>query len=137
MCGIVGYIGSKDSSSIVLSGLKRLEYRGYDSYGFCFIDKGKASIFKRVGKIDNTEKEFLENNFKGNVCLAHDRWATTGLVTEENAHPHTDCKKEVFIVHNGIVENYKELKEKLIKEGHNFKSETDTEVIAHLIEKYI
>ncbi|MDD3386565.1 MAG: glutamine--fructose-6-phosphate transaminase (isomerizing) [Candidatus Pacebacteria bacterium] len=136
MCGIVGYIGSKDSSSIVLSGLKRLEYRGYDSYGFCFIDKGKASIFKRVGKIDNTEKEFLENNFKGNVCLAHDRWATTGLVTEENAHPHSDCKNEVFIVHNGIVENYKELKEKLIKEGHNFKSETDTEVIAHLIEKY-
>ncbi|MFA5754921.1 MAG: glutamine--fructose-6-phosphate transaminase (isomerizing) [Candidatus Paceibacterota bacterium] len=136
MCGIVGYIGNKEASSIVLSGLKRLEYRGYDSYGFCFINENKASLFKRVGKIDNTEKEFLENNFKGNICLAHDRWATTGLVTEENAHPHSDCKNEIFIVHNGIVENYKELKEKLIKEGHNFKSETDTEVIAHLIEKH-
>jgi glucosamine--fructose-6-phosphate aminotransferase (isomerizing) len=136
MCGIVGYIGNKEASSIVLSGLKRLEYRGYDSYGFCFINNNKASLFKRVGKIDNTEKEFLENNFKGNICLAHDRWATTGLVTEENAHPHSDCKNEIFLVHNGIVENYKELKEKLIKEGHNFKSETDTEVIAHLIEKH-
>lgn len=136
MCGIVGYIGNKEASSIVLSGLKRLEYRGYDSYGFCFINEEKASLFKRVGKIDNTEKEFLENNFKGNICLAHDRWATTGLVTEENAHPHSDCKNEIFIVHNGIVENYKELKEILIKEGHHFKSETDTEVIAHLIEKY-
>lgn len=136
MCGIVGYIGEKEAASIVLSGLKRLEYRGYDSYGFCFINDNKASIFKRVGKIEKTEKEFLENNFKGNVCISHNRWATTGLVTEENAHPHGDCKGEIFLVHNGIIENYKDLKEKLIKEDHIFKSETDTEVIAHLIEKY-
>jgi len=136
MCGIVGYIGNKEAASIVLSGLKRLEYRGYDSYGFCFIDSGKASLFKRVGKIEKTEKEFLGKDFKGSVCISHNRWATTGLVTEENAHPHSDCKGEIFIVHNGIVENYKELKNKLIEEGHIFKSETDTEVIAHLIEKY-
>lgn len=136
MCGIVGYIGKQEASNIVLSGLKRLEYRGYDSYGICFVEKDKYSLFKRVGKIEKTEQEFLNNNFKGNVCIAHNRWATTGLVNEENAHPHCDCKKEIFVVHNGIVENYKELREKLIKEGHKFISETDTEVIAHLIEKY-
>lgn len=136
MCGIVGYIGKQDASNIVLSGLKRLEYRGYDSYGICFIEKDKHHLFKRVGKIEKTEQEFLNKNFKGNVCIAHNRWATTGLVNEENAHPHCDCKEEIFVVHNGIVENYKELKEKLIKEGHKFSSETDTEVIAHLIEKY-
>ncbi len=136
MCGIVGYIGKQNASNIVLSGLKRLEYRGYDSYGICFVEKDKYSLFKRVGKIEKTEQEFLNNNFKGNVCIAHNRWATTGLVNEENAHPHCDCKKEIFVVHNGIVENYKELREKLIKEGHKFSSETDTEVIAHLIEKY-
>ncbi|MDK2949073.1 MAG: hypothetical protein PWQ56_238 [Patescibacteria group bacterium] len=136
MCGIVGYIGKQEASNIVLSGLKRLEYRGYDSYGICFVEKDKYSLFKRVGKIERTEQEFLNNNFKGNVCIAHNRWATTGLVNEENAHPHCDCKEEIFVVHNGIVENYKELREKLIKEGHKFISETDTEVIAHLIEKY-
>ncbi|MDD2274220.1 MAG: glutamine--fructose-6-phosphate transaminase (isomerizing) [Candidatus Pacebacteria bacterium] len=136
MCGIVGYIGKQDASNIVLSGLKRLEYRGYDSYGICFIEKDKHHLFKRVGKIEKTEQDFLNKNFKGSVCIAHNRWATTGLVNEENAHPHCDCKEEIFVVHNGIVENYKELKEKLIKEGHKFSSETDTEVIAHLIEKY-
>jgi len=136
MCGIVGYIGNKEASPILLSGLKRMEYRGYDSYGFCFLNNNKASLFKRVGKIDNTEEEFLSKDFKGQIGIGHSRWATTGLVTEENAHPHCDCKNEIFVVHNGIIENYKELKAKLIKEGHVFKSETDTEVIAHLIEKY-
>lgn len=136
MCGIVGYIGTKNASPILLAGLKRMEYRGYDSYGFCFLNNGEASLFKRVGKIEKTEQEFLDNDFKGNVSIGHSRWATTGLVTEENAHPHCDCKGEIFVVHNGIVENYKELKVKLIKEGHIFKSETDTEIIAHLIEKY-
>ncbi|MFA5729642.1 MAG: glutamine--fructose-6-phosphate transaminase (isomerizing) [Candidatus Paceibacterota bacterium] len=136
MCGIVGYIGNKEASPILLSGLKRMEYRGYDSYGFCFLNDNKASLFKRVGKIDNTEEEFLSKDFKGQIGIGHSRWATTGLVTEENAHPHCDCKNEIFVVHNGIIENYKELKAKLIKEGHVFKSETDTEVIAHLIEKY-
>lgn len=136
MCGIVGYIGNRDSMAIVFSGLKRLEYRGYDSYGFCFIDNGKANVFNRIGKIEKTEKEFLEKGFKGNLSIGHSRWATTGLVTEENAHPHWDCKNEIFVVHNGIIENYKALKESLINEGHKFTSETDTEVIAHLIEKY-
>ncbi|MDD5098181.1 MAG: glutamine--fructose-6-phosphate transaminase (isomerizing) [Candidatus Pacebacteria bacterium] len=136
MCGIVGYIGNKDASPILLAGLKRLEYRGYDSYGFCFINEGKASLFKRVGKIERTEKEFVDCNFKGNLAICHSRWATTGLVTEENAHPHSDCKGEIFVVHNGIIENYKELRTKLINEGHVFKSETDTEVLAHLIEKH-
>jgi glucosamine--fructose-6-phosphate aminotransferase (isomerizing) len=136
MCGIVGYIGNGDASEILLSGLKRLEYRGYDSYGFCFIDKGKPSLFRRVGRIDRTENEFLAENFSASLGLGHSRWATTGLVNEENAHPHCDCKGEIFVVHNGIVENYKELKAKLLKEGHQFKSDTDTEIIAHLIEKH-
>ncbi|MCK9445875.1 glutamine--fructose-6-phosphate transaminase (isomerizing) [bacterium] len=136
MCGIVGYIGNKEASPILLAGLKRMEYRGYDSYGFCFLNNNNNFLFKRVGKIDNTEKEFLEQNSAGQIGIGHSRWATTGLVTEENAHPHCDCKGEIFVVHNGIVENYKELKANLIKEGHIFKSETDTEVIAHLIEKY-
>lgn len=136
MCGIVGYIGIKEAAPILLSGLKRMEYRGYDSYGFCFLNEGKVSLFKRVGKIENTEQEFLEKDFLGQIGIGHSRWATTGIVTEANAHPHCDCKGEIFVVHNGIIENYKELKVNLIKEGHVFKSETDTEVIAHLIEKY-
>lgn len=137
MCGIVGYIGPNNASDILLSGLKRLEYRGYDSYGFCLIKENKeAIVFKRIGRIDATENEFLEQNFNGNIGMGHSRWATTGLVNEENAHPHCDCKQEIFVVHNGIVENYKELKNKLIEEGHIFTSKTDTEVIAHLIEKY-
>ncbi|MDD4531777.1 MAG: class II glutamine amidotransferase, partial [Candidatus Pacebacteria bacterium] len=136
MCGIVGYIGNKEASPILLAGLKRLEYRGYDSYGFCILNEGKPGLFKRVGKIEKTEDEFLKSNLRGTVGVCHDRWATTGEVTQENAHPHCDCKGEIFVVHNGIVENYKELRDNLIKEGHKFRSETDTEVIAHLIEKY-
>jgi glucosamine--fructose-6-phosphate aminotransferase (isomerizing) len=136
MCGIVGYIGTKEASPILLAGLKRMEYRGYDSYGFCFLNNSNSFLFKRVGKIEGSEQEFLEKDFNGHIGIGHSRWATTGIVTEENAHPHCDCKGEIFVVHNGIVENYKELKAKLIAEGHIFKSETDTEVIAHLIEKY-
>ncbi|MDD5568864.1 MAG: glutamine--fructose-6-phosphate transaminase (isomerizing) [Candidatus Pacebacteria bacterium] len=133
MCGIVGYVGSKDALPIVLAGLKRLEYRGYDSYGFCVLN-GKPFLFKQIGKISENSDNF--DHVKGNVAISHTRWATTGEVTKENAHPHSDCKEEIFVVHNGIVENYKELKNNLIGEGHVFKSETDTEVIAHLIEKY-
>jgi len=133
MCGIVGYIGSKRALPIVLSGLKRLEYRGYDSYGFCALN-GLPFLFKAIGKISDNTDDF--ENVTGNVSIGHTRWATTGEVTRENAHPHTDCADEIFVVHNGIVENYKELREKLIEEGHCFKSETDTEVIAHLVEKY-
>ena len=137
MCGIIGYIGKKEASPILLSGLKRLEYRGYDSYGFCiFNKKNKPFLYRKVGKVSEGEKDFSKLNVEGNVGIAHSRWATTGAVTEENAHPHYDCHKNIFLVHNGIIENYKELKRKLIEEGHKFSSDTDTEVLAHLIEKF-
>jgi len=134
MCGIVGYIGNKKALPIVLSGLERLEYRGYDSFGFCVLGKDKF-VYKETGKISKAE-EVRSFDWDGTVGIAHTRWATTGEVTRENAHPHCDCREEIFVVHNGIIENYKQLKEKLIKEGHIFKSETDTEVLAHLIEKH-
>jgi glucosamine--fructose-6-phosphate aminotransferase (isomerizing) len=137
MCGIIGYIGSKPAFPILLSGLKRLEYRGYDSYGFCVLNnKNEPFLYKKVGKISDAEKELSNLVIEGNVGQAHTRWGTTGKITDENAHPHFDCKKNIFLVHNGIIENYRELKEKLIKEGHKFTSETDTEVLVHLIEKY-
>ena len=137
MCGIVGYIGKKEAFPILHSGLKRLEYRGYDSFGF-FILNGKdgSFLYKKVGKISEGEKDFSNFNAKGNIGIAHTRWATTGAVTKANAHPHFDCKKEIFLVHNGIIENYKEIKKRLMQEGHRFSSETDTEVLCHLIEKY-
>ena len=137
MCGIVGYIGKKPAFSILLSGLKRLEYRGYDSYGFCVLNQqNEPFLYKKVGKISEAEVELSNLKVNGRVGIAHTRWATTGAVTEANAHPHFDCKKDIFLVHNGIIENYREIKEKLIKEGHKFTSETDTEVVVHLIEKY-
>jgi glucosamine--fructose-6-phosphate aminotransferase (isomerizing) len=138
MCGIVGYIGKRQAFPILLSALKRLEYRGYDSYGFCVFNGTQDPFLrKRVGKISDAESELLEMDVKGSVGQAHTRWATTGGVTEENAHPHFDCQKNVFVVHNGIIENYSELKDQLIAEGHKFSSETDTEVLAHLIEKFL
>lgn len=136
MCGIVGYIGKKPAFPILLSGLKRLEYRGYDSYGFFVLGKEKDFLFKRVGKISDAEKELSNLVVEGNIGQAHTRWATTGAVNEDNSHPHWDCQKNIFLVHNGIIENYQELREKLINEGHHFNSECDTEVTAHLIEKY-
>jgi len=141
MCGIVGYI-SKDNNSkslqIGVEALKRLEYRGYDSAGFAFFDKNKKEIFcqKSVGKIAKLEEKIDSNLPSANPIILHTRWATHGGVTEDNAHPHFDCQKNIYLVHNGIIENYKELKEQLIKEGHKFNSETDTEVIVHLIEKF-
>ncbi|MCK4473923.1 glutamine--fructose-6-phosphate transaminase (isomerizing) [Candidatus Parcubacteria bacterium] len=135
MCGIVGYIGKKPALPVLLSGLKRLEYRGYDSYGFCILEKKKdVFLYKKKGKISELQEDF--SNIKGQIGIAHTRWATTGAVSEQNTHPHFDCHKNIFLVHNGIIENYQELKEQLIKEGHQFTSETDTEVLAHLIEKY-
>jgi glucosamine--fructose-6-phosphate aminotransferase (isomerizing) len=134
MCGIIGYIGKKPAFPILLSGLKRMEYRGYDSFGFSVLDGEKPFLFKKVGKISQFEQNFP--NPGGGIGIAHTRWATHGGVTEINAHPHLDCRKEIFLVHNGIIENYKELREELIKEGHKFTSECDTEVLCHLIEKY-
>lgn len=137
MCGIVGYIGQKPAFPVLLSGLKRLEYRGYDSFGFCVLNgKDSPFLYKKVGKISESEKELLDLKVEGNIGQAHTRWATTGAVTEKNAHPHFDCVQNIFLVHNGIIENYQEIKNALIKEGHKFNSETDTEVLVHLIEKY-
>ncbi|MCP6719266.1 MAG: glutamine--fructose-6-phosphate transaminase (isomerizing) [Patescibacteria group bacterium] len=138
MCGIIGYIGKKPAFPALLSGLKRMEYRGYDSYGFCVLNNEKEPFFhKKVGKISEAEPELLNLEVKGNIGQAHTRWATTGAVTDQNAHPHWDCKKNIFLIHNGIIENHKDLREKLIKEGHEFSSETDTEVLSHLVEKYL
>ena len=136
MCGIVGYIGKKEAFPILLSGLKKMEYRGYDSYGACILNsQNELFLCKKTGKISEAQ-EIYTLNPEGKMGIAHTRWATTGGISVENAHPHSDCHKDIFLVHNGIIENYQELKEKLIIEGHRFTSETDTEVLCHLIEKF-
>lgn len=138
MCGIVGYIGPKNDIRIGLEALKRLEYRGYDSAGMAVFDPEKNEIFveKAVGRISNLEEKLSKTNLKGMPFLFYTRWATHGGVTELNCHPHTDCQRNIFLVHNGIIENYQILKEKLIKKGHKFVSETDTEVLPHLMEHF-
>lgn len=139
MCGIVGYIGKQNDIKVGLAALRRLEYRGYDSAGVAVFNQEKNKIFslKKAGRIDFLEKEISNcgTDLVGSPSLFHTRWATHGGVTDQNAHPHCDCQGNIWLVHNGIIENYKELKEVLQKEGHKFTSETDTEVIAHLIEK--
>ena len=137
MCGIIGYIGNKEASPILIEGLKKLEYRGYDSAGVATINNKNILIKKDVGKISEIEKKLNWASLLGNVGIAHTRWSTHGAVTKMNAHPHNDCKNEIALVHNGIIENYAELRFLLAKEGHSFKSETDTEVLAHLIEKFL
>ncbi len=137
MCGITGYIGGDKTTEVLLDGLRRLEYRGYDSCGIAVVD-GKNSLYlKRVsGRVDALDKLVSAEPVKGaKAGVGHTRWATHGAPSEDNAHPHTDCSGEVVVVHNGIIENYLELKEKLLAGGHKFKSETDTEVIAHLLEE--
>jgi len=133
MCGIVGYIGKKQALPILLTGLRRLEYRGYDSAGIAILDKEKLTHIRAVGKIDNLEKEIGTQEAPGGVGIAHTRWATHGGVTEMNAHPHMSNNGKIVMVHNGIVENYRELKEKLPKE-FSFSSETDSEVLVNLIQ---
>ncbi len=136
MCGIIGYLGKRKAIDILVDGLKRLEYRGYDSAGVALFD-GKSILLRRVkGKIKDLEDTLNKSPVDGLYGIAHTRWATHGRPSEENAHPHKDCKGEIVVVHNGIIENYLQLKEELLKEGHRFSSETDSEVIAHLIEKY-
>ncbi|MEW6407707.1 MAG: glutamine--fructose-6-phosphate transaminase (isomerizing) [Patescibacteria group bacterium] len=136
MCGIVGYIGKKNAVPILLDGLKRLEYRGYDSAGLVCTDGKEIESCKAVGKVKKLEKKIKRSRFFCTLGIAHTRWATHGQVCEANTHPHFDCAKKIALVHNGIIENYDKLKKQLISEGHKFESETDTEVIAHLIEKY-
>ena len=137
MCGIVGYIGPKRVVPLILDGLRRLEYRGYDSAGIAVVgENGKLEIRRAPGKLRNLEESIRVTPMEGLYGIGHTRWATHGRPTEENAHPHRDCTGQVVVVHNGIIENYIELKRQLIAEGHKFVTETDTEVIAHLIEKF-
>jgi glutamine---fructose-6-phosphate transaminase (isomerizing) len=137
VCGIVGYIGPKAVVPLVIDGLRRLEYRGYDSAGIAVVGQnGKLELRRASGKLKNLEDLLAKSPIDGVYGLGHTRWATHGRPTEENAHPHRDCTGEIVVVHNGIIENYLELKHQLIEEGHKFQTETDTEIIAHLIEKY-
>lgn len=136
MCGIVGYIGDRDASSILMDGLNKLEYRGYDSAGIALYQQNQIEVCKRVGKLDNLEELVAENDPQGQVGIGHTRWATHGKPSTPNAHPHTGCESEFVVVHNGIIENYLSLKEELLQQGHDFSSETDTEVLVHLLEEY-
>jgi len=140
MCGIVGYIGKNKDIKIGLNALKRLEYRGYDSAGAAWFNQEQNKIFwaKKKGRIKALEEEINNGSFpkQGNPFIFHTRWASHGGITDANAHPHWDCKKNIFLVHNGIIENYKVLKKRLLEEGHQFSSETDTEILVHLIEKF-
>jgi glutamine---fructose-6-phosphate transaminase (isomerizing) len=137
MCGIVGYIGPKKVVPVIIEGLRKLEYRGYDSAGIAVVDAaGKLHIRRAPGKLRNLEEVIRDSPIEGTYGIGHTRWATHGRPTEENAHPHRDCTGQYVVVHNGIIENYLELKEKLQSEGHKFLTETDTEIVAHLVEKY-
>ncbi|HEX6546822.1 MAG TPA: glutamine--fructose-6-phosphate transaminase (isomerizing) [Bryobacteraceae bacterium] len=137
MCGIVGYIGKHEAVPVILDGLKRLEYRGYDSAGVAVLNGGRVLEVRRAsGKLRNLEEAVRNKPLAGAYGIGHTRWATHGRPTEENAHPHRDCKGEVVVVHNGIVENYLALRNELIAAGHHFLTETDTEVIAHLVEQF-
>jgi glutamine--fructose-6-phosphate transaminase (EC 2.6.1.16) len=133
MCGIFGYIGYRDAAPILVEGLKKLEYRGYDSFGLATLDR-HVEIRKKQGKISEAEGTFVD--LPGSIGISHTRWATHGVPNDLNAHPHRDCTRRIAVVHNGVIENYYELKRKLLKKGHTFESETDTEVVAHLIESH-
>lgn len=137
MCGIIGYIGKKQAREIVVEGLKRLEYRGYDSAGIALLDNEKIFVHKDKGKISQLATVLSVDTNQSTVGIGHTRWATHGEPNQTNAHPHLDCKNNIAVVHNGIVENYVQLKEKLLNKGHRFLSCTDSEVIAHLIEDYL
>ncbi len=136
MCGIVGYIGKRDALGMIMKGLFRLEYRGYDSAGIALIENKSIAIRKREGKLTELAKLLDKEPVKGVVGIGHTRWATHGPPNTVNAHPHTDCTGRFILVHNGIIENFASLKAELLKEGHTFKSETDSEVLVHLVEKY-
>ncbi len=134
MCGIVAYIGEKQAAPILIEGLKRLEYRGYDSAGVALLHEGEIQVIRTVGKVSSLEQRLHDHQTASGCGIAHTRWATHGKPTEVNAHPHTDCQGRISLIHNGIIENYNEIKTRLIQQGHRFQSETDSEVVAHLIE---
>jgi glucosamine--fructose-6-phosphate aminotransferase (isomerizing) len=136
MCGIIGYVGDRSVTEVLLQGLRSLEYRGYDSAGIAVVNRGSMKVLRSEGKLENLSRQVDPKAIPGSYGLGHTRWATHGRPNEENAHPHRDCTGEIVVVHNGIVENYLELKARLIKEGHRFQTETDTEVIAHTLEKH-
>ena len=135
MCGIVGYIGNKQAHPFLIEGLKRLEYRGYDSSGIALLDETQIQVFKKQGKVAEMESLVLSAEPHSTLGVGHTRWATHGVPSEKNAHPH--ASKDIFVVHNGIVENHEELRAELRSEGIRFSSQTDTEVIAHLVQHYI
>src|SRR5215510_8261885 len=138
MCGIVGYIGKQQAAPIILEGLRRLEYRGYDSAGISVLASGTLKTCKRKGKIDEGLARLLvDSPLAGALGLGHTRWATHGPPTDENSHPHADQSGKISIVHNGVIENYDRIKERIIHAGHTFKSATDTEVLAHLIGEHL
>src|SRR5450759_622211 len=137
MCGIIGYIGDKNPLPILLDGLKRLEYRGYDSAGVALLSNNTLSVFKKAGKVSELRMSIPEMQQDVTAGIAHTRWATHGVPNDVNAHPHLDCKNEIAVIHNGIIENYHAIRTKLEGEGHRFLSMTDTEVLAHLIEEMI
>ena len=134
MCGIVAYVGKKEAYPIILKGLKRLEYRGYDSAGIALINQDKLNVFKKAGKVSNLEEFMLDQDHAGNSGIGHTRWATHGLPTDTNAHPHVSMDGSIALIHNGIIENYDALKQELVRQGYLFKSETDTEVLVHLVD---
>src|ERR671913_587179 len=135
MCGIIGYIGPKQVVPVLIDGLRRLEYRGYDSAGVAVVRDGRIELRRSAGKLSRLEAAIHSEPLDGEYGLGHTRWATHGRPTEENAHPHRDCTGKIVVVHNGIIENYLELKHELQAQGHTFKTETDTEIVAHLVER--
>jgi glutamine---fructose-6-phosphate transaminase (isomerizing) len=135
MCGIIGYIGSKDVVPVLIDGLRRLEYRGYDSAGVAVVRNGSIELRRSAGKLSKLEDVITEHPLTGEYGVGHTRWATHGRPTEENAHPHRDCTGKIVVVHNGIIENYLDLKHELQRQGHKFVTETDTEIVAHLVER--
>ncbi len=137
MCGIVGYVGPREATTIVFEGLRRLEYRGYDSAGVATLRGGRILVRRAEGKLSNLEQLLADQPINGHIAIGHTRWATHGAPSQRNAHPHTDCTGEITLIQNGIVENFLSLRQALQAEGHVFSSETDTEVIVHLVEKYV
>ena len=136
MCGIIGYAGSRKASEVITDGLKRLEYRGYDSVGLAIRNPGGVDLRKDKGPIETVSALLQFTGIEGNMGIGHTRWATHGSVCKENSHPHSDCSGKIVIVHNGVVENYLKLRKSLSEKGHLFISQTDSEVIAHLIEEH-